>query len=127
MILMTEQRGRDVSLFGQTVAMAAIMEELSERNERARVAGTGGGGGGSAGSEGAAAAAAAAAAWANVGIGGATKTRKAREAARGNREEEREGCPLARCSSSRPRPLPPPRSLRRPSRRWCRPSPPVAT
>ena len=29
MTLMTEQRGRSVSLFGQTVAMAAIMEELS--------------------------------------------------------------------------------------------------
>lgn len=41
MTLMTEQRGRAVSLYGQTVAMAAIMEELSERNERARNSGGG--------------------------------------------------------------------------------------
>jgi hypothetical protein len=35
MTLMTEQRGRGVSIYGQTVAMAALMEELSESNDRA--------------------------------------------------------------------------------------------
>ena len=48
MTLMTEQRGRAVSLYGQTVAMAAIMEELSERNERARSGSSGSGNGGAA-------------------------------------------------------------------------------
>ena len=43
---MTEQRGRPVSLYGQTVAMATIMEELSERDELLTL-----GGGGAAGKD----------------------------------------------------------------------------
>lgn len=41
MTLMTDQRGRGVSIFGQTVAMAAAMEEVSERNYWRESAGSG--------------------------------------------------------------------------------------